>query len=153
MWGLILSTTEAAGEGGEEDRGVDEGEDRGEVGREIDGEDSDDNSDDSDSDNGSCKESKSAVRDNHYQNSSNSSSGSVTALEGSTVPTGFTVNTRNNGHHIEQEKKKRKERLMVDEEGMRGVCQNVLSVMGQSLSLESMSSVIYGLRKEGGPNE
>jgi hypothetical protein len=156
VWGLVLSTVEAAERDGGEDRGVDGGEGRGEVGREIEGEDggdekenengssSDDNNDDSDSDDGSCRESKSAAQGHAFQNSSSSGSSTVTALKGST---GSTVNVSNNRHHIEQKKKKRKEGLMVDEEGMRGVCQNVLSVMGQSLSLESMSSIIYGLRK------
>jgi hypothetical protein len=161
VWGLVLSTVEAAERDEGEDRGGDGGEGRGEVGREIEVEDggddkenengssSDDNNDDSDSDDGSCREVKSAEQGHAFQNSSSSSG---TALKGSTVPTGSTVHVSNNrNHHHHQKEKRRKERLMVDEEGMRGVCQTFLSVMGRSLSLES--SVIYGLRREGGASE
>lgn len=145
VWGLIISTAKATGE----DEG---GDGREDVGDDNESE-NESNIDDSNSDDSNCKEVKSTVQGHAFQKSSSSSN--VTALKGSTVSTGTVSNSRNH-HHDEEKKEKRKKtkkRMMVDEEGMRGVCQNVLSVMGQSLSQESMSSVIYGLRKEGGASE
>ena len=166
MWGLILSTAEAGGRDGGMNRGEDRGKGRGEVGRAIEGEDdddndenenengssSDDNNDNFDDDDGSCKDSRIAEHGHAFQNSSSSSR--VTTLKGSTVPTGSTVTVSNNRRHRHEEKKmNRKEGLMVDEEGMRGVCQTILSVMGQSHAQDLTDSIIYGLRREGGANE
>ena len=174
IWGLILSAAEAEEDGDENDkgdydprelqkeemcsvpanRGRDRGTNRGEDGsaircrekevragiRKCDGSHhaaTFNNNEDSDCDDGD-DDRRMADKDSHSHQSSSISS--VTAFGNSA----FTSNT--DGNH-------RKKKLLLDEGNMRGVCENALSVIGQSHTLDITNRIIFGLRKEGGVSE
>ena len=124
---MILSTAE-----GREDKDKDEDNDGGSENEREDGAEDGDRGED-------------LLATKGEESSSSSSSSRITASKSSTLTMDI--------HRNDRKKKKEKMRRMVDEGSMRGVCDNILNVLRLPHTVEMSSSVIFGLRKEGGANE
>lgn len=110
-----------------------------------------DEDNDGGSDNDNEKEDRDGGKDlletkGEENSSSSSSTSSISAYKSSSV---IVDNHRND----RRKKKEKKMRRMVDEGSMRGVCDNIFNALRLPHTVEISSSVIFGLRKEGGANE